>query len=139
MNANLCSFIGMWNRWPMYILWWHFIWNMSTLLQPYKVQKLLSILLLHFYIVRYHRSYYYLFWYSTFSTVVKILLKVALNTINHQLLLLCVVICFHSSLNSQAWLNGGMLHWLLKFQFRSPLSTFWLLTWGILNGLVYGV
>jgi len=34
-------------------------------------------------------------------------------------------------LNSR--LNGCVLHWLMKFYFRSHMSTFWPITWGYLS------
>ena len=48
------------------------------------------------------------------------------------LLLSCVVLAFNDFENSSrrwaAWFNGCVLHWLIKFQFRSHVSTLWSFT-----------
>ena len=48
----------------------------------------------------------------------------------------CVVICFHDAwkyfqeVGVVKWL---LLHWLMKFHFRSKVSTLWAIMWGFLN------
>ena len=60
--------------------------------------------------------------YQSFYIPIK-LQTIAFNPYNYIFILL----------NSR--LNGFVLHWLMKFDFWSHMSTFWPITWGYLNEL----
>jgi len=58
---------------------------------------------------------------------------------NFQLLLSSVFVSCHGVWNvlpEGAWLNGGGLHLLIKFQFLNHVSTFWQITRGSQNGFI---
>ena len=119
MNAIFCNFNGMWKRFPKYMIA-HLIDKKKYFYQGlYTSIKLHSLHIITFFhnLLKCKLLLYDLLLYSTFSTVVIVC--------NYRYYFSCI----SEIVPGSAWLKCCAHHWLVTFQFRSHVSSFWRIAW----------